>query len=62
MSESHLQFFGVFVNQHLYVETFLFLCSAGYDLLLRRRRHLRPQLQQSLTESLKTQGAKTCQL
>lgn len=48
----HLQVFGVSVNQHLNIETLLFLRSAGYHLLLSSRRHLCPQLQQSLTESL----------
>lgn len=42
----------MFVDQHLHIETFFFLCSAGYDLLLRGRRHLCPQIQQSFTERL----------
>lgn len=52
MMVSHLQVFGVFVKQHLHIESLLFLCSAGDDFLLRCGRHLCPQLQQDLTESL----------
>lgn len=50
---SHLQIFGVLVDQHLHVEALLSLSGTGYDLLLRRRRHFRPQLQQSFAESLR---------
>lgn len=55
---SHLQIFGVFVKQHLHIEILLFLCSAGNDFLLRCGRHLCPQLQQDLTESLNKRGEK----
>lgn len=62
MKGSHLQVFGLSVNQQLHIERLLFSCSTGDDLLLRCGRHLRPQLQQSSTETLTTRGEKRCQL
>ena len=59
----YLKVFGVPVHQHLNVEALLSLSSAGDDLTLGGRRHLRPQLQQSFTESLETQQrAERCQI
>lgn len=42
IKRSHLQVFGVSVNQQLHIESLLFLCSTGYDLLLCCSRHLGP--------------------